>query len=827
MSIILKVNNSTETLENHVIPKGKSVHVKAQPGVNYAIVNDNGSAPSRITTKRVGKNLHILLDDDTSPDIIIDGYFNADGNLGSVIGQAADGKYYSYAIEGGSQTGSAVLGGGALTSPLAMASDEGGLSSLGLSNGTLGALGVLGVGLIGGGIAVAASGGGDNGNNKAPVPPASKYNTKTGIISGNGATPGSTVTATLPDGTETSAVAKPNGSYKLPPFQPVPSNHETITVNVDNKISTIKAPDTTPIVGGYDPITGVIAGKGATPGSKVTATLVDGTKISGVVKPDGSYNLAALNPKPGNGDAITITADNEKVVIKATVVEIKSDYNPQTGVVSGTGATPGSTIKASLPDGTWVSAIVKPDGTYVLPPFNNAPNNGGSITVSVDGKPSAFIKTPDNTDIAPEYNSKTGVLTGKGATPGSTITATLPDGSSVSSIVKPDGSYSLPAFSPVPVNGETIKITAGNENISIKVADSTEITSSFNANTGTVNGNGATAGSTVTATLPNGTQVSAIVKPNGSYTLPAFSPIPANGETITVKAGTEVTTVTATDSTPVASSYQPATGVITGTGATPGKTVTATLPDGTQVSAIVKPNGSYTLPAFSPIPANGETITVTAAGETATISVTDTTAPTQPSVPVVIANSNGTLSASGTAEPGSTVKVTFPDGTTGTAVATTTGAYGPIISSAPQSSGSVKVTATDAAGNISQIATKAYTDTTAPIAPATNNMDADGKVVTGTAEAGSTVKVTDESGNVLGTALAGPDGKYSVALNPAVTNGSTLSVTATDESGNSSVATLVASVVVEPLCHCLHQQLMLRRMVALYLASVSLAAPLQ
>jgi hypothetical protein len=225
MSIILKVNNSTETLANYVITKGKGVHVKAQSGVNYALVDENGSAPKRIGTKRVGKNLHIILDDGTQADIIIDGYFNgSNANLSPVIGQAADGKYYSYAIDGAGQGGAASLGGEALARPLSVATSGGWLSSLGLSNGVLGALGVLGLGVVGGGIAAAASGGGSDSNDKAPPPATSKYNPKTGIISGNGATPGSTVTATLPDGREISTVVKPNGSYKLPAFIPAPTN---------------------------------------------------------------------------------------------------------------------------------------------------------------------------------------------------------------------------------------------------------------------------------------------------------------------------------------------------------------------------------------------------------------------------------------------------------------------------------------------------------------------------------------------------------------------------------------------------------------------------
>jgi hypothetical protein len=498
------------------------------------------------------------------------------------------------------------------------------------------------------------------------------------------------------------------------------------------------------MAGGYDPVTGVISGKGATPGSKVTAT-INGIKVSDVVKPDGSYSLPALNPKLGSGDAITVTAGNEKVSIKATVVETKSEYNAETGVVSGTGATPGSTVTATLPDGTSVSTVVKPDGTYILPPFSNAPNDGGSI--AVDGKPSALIKTPDNTDMSGEYDPKTGTISGTGATPGSTVTATLPDGTQVSAVVKPDGSYSLPTFNPAPVNGQTITIHAGAETTKVVAPDATPMISGYNPATGVITGNGATPGSTVTATLPDGSQVSAIVQPNGSYTLPAFNPAPVNGQTITVHAGTETTTVEAPDTTPIASGYNLVTGVITGTGATPGSTVTATLPDGNSVSATVQPDGSYTLPAFSPAPVNGETITVAAAGETSTI-IVDSNAPAMPTV-----NPTDGDPITGIAEADSIVTIKDATGAViGTGRADViTGIYSIVPVTIPANGVVLNVTATDAAGNVSATASTTV-DSKAPASPTVNPTN--GNLITGIAEVGSIVTIKNAAGAVIGTGTA-------------------------------------------------------------------------
>ncbi|MFQ6560200.1 Ig-like domain-containing protein, partial [Pseudomonas sp. Lb2C1-1] len=56
------------------------------------------------------------------------------------------------------------------------------------------------------------------------------------------------------------------------------------------------------------------------------------------------------------------------------------------------------------------------------------------------------------------------------------------------------------------------------------------------------------------------------------------------------------------------------------------------------------------------------------------VAYADATAPTAPSV-TVAANADGSLVVSGSAEPNSTVTVTYPDGSTATVVAGTDGSY--------------------------------------------------------------------------------------------------------------------------------------------------------
>lgn len=75
-------------------------------------------------------------------------------------------------------------------------------------------------------------------------------------------------------------------------------------------------------------------------------------------------------------------------------------------------------------------------------------------------------------------------------------------------------------------------------------------------------------------------------------------------------------------------------------------------------------------------------------------------------------------------------------------------------------------------------------DTTPPLAPGELLISADGKTVSGQAEAGSTITIKDPSGNVVGEGKADSDGKFSIDLTAPQISGEQLTVTATDDAGN-------------------------------------------
>ena len=80
---------------------------------------------------------------------------------------------------------------------------------------------------------------------------------------------------------------------------------------------------------------------------------------------------------------------------------------------------------------------------------------------------------------------------------------------------------------------------------------------------------------------------------------------------------------------------------------------------------------------------------------------------------------------------------------------------------------------------------KGNPDIVAPETP-TASLDADGKVLSGKAEAGSTVIVKDITGSILGQVQAGQDGTFKFELKTPVTDGNRVVVYAKDAAGNES-----------------------------------------
>ena len=186
---------------------------------------------------------------------------------------------------------------------------------------------------------------------------------------------------------------------------------------------------------------------------------------------------------------------------------------------------------------------------------------------------------------------------------------------------------------------------------------------------------------------------------------------------------------------------------------------------------------------------------ITSAGTTPsspTIAVTiDTTAPTAPQLVVNDINGDGRPDISGTAEAGSKVTITDPSGATHTTIADGSGKYSLEIPAPTPLIGPYTAIVTDTADNVSPKTTTVVTDLTAPPPPTVVVRDSNGDGrpnISGTAEAGSTVTITDPAG-VAHTATANGSGNYSLEIAAPTPLTGDYKGTATDASKNVSPVT--------------------------------------
>ncbi|WP_256278062.1 Ig-like domain-containing protein, partial [Staphylococcus sp. HMSC13A10] len=227
--------------------------------------------------------------------------------------------------------------------------------------------------------------------------------------------------------------------------------------------------------------------------------------------------------------------------------------------------------------------------------------------------------------------------------------------------------------------------------------------------------------------------------------------------------------------------------------AEPNSTVTVTFPDGNTATAATDTDGNYVIniPTDEDLK-GGEELSVAStdkAGNKSDVATTEVTDTTAPEVPTVNPVTSEDTTITGTAEPNSTVTVTFPDGTTATAETDADGNYVIDIPSNEDLKGGevLPVTATDKAGNTSDEASTTVTDITAPVVPTVNPVTSEDTTITGKAEPNSTVTVTFPDGTTA-TGTTDADGNYVIDIpsNEDLKGGETLPVTATDKDGNKS-----------------------------------------
>ncbi|EXE45158.1 bacterial Ig-like domain family protein, partial [Acinetobacter sp. 766875] len=528
-----------------------------------------------------------------------------------------------------------------------------------------------------------------------------------------------------------------------------------------------------------------------TDGQTVTATATDpagnpslpGTGVVDAVAPTVAVTTALTNDST---PALTGTVNDPTAKVVVTVDGV--DY-PAVNNGDGTWTLADNTLPV-LTDGPHTVTVTATD------PAGNVGTGNAVVTVDTTA-PSAPVLDPINA---------TNPVTGT-AEPGSTVTVSFPDGTPATVVAGPDGKWTVPNPGDL-TDGQTVTATAtdpaGNPSapstgtvdaVAPAVTVTTTLTNdSTPALTGTVND--PTAKVVVTV---DGVNYPATNNGNGTWTLADNTlPVLTDGpHTVTVTAtdpagnvGTGNAVVTVDTTAPGAPVLDPinATNPVTGT-AEPGSTVTVSFPDGTTATVVAGPDGKWTVPNPGDL-TDGQTVTATATDPAGNPSlpgtgVVDAVAPT---VAVTTALTNDSTPAlTGTVNDPTAKVVVTVDGVDYPAVNNGDGTWTladntlPVLTDGPHT---VTVTATDPAGNVGTGNAVVTVDTTAPSAPVLDPINATNPV-TGTAEPGSTVTVSFPDGTPA-TVVAGPDGKWTVPNPGDLTDGQTVTATATDPAGNPS-----------------------------------------
>ncbi|MGI0911816.1 Ig-like domain-containing protein [Pseudomonas aeruginosa] len=630
------------------------------------------------------------------------------------------------------------------------------------------------------------------------------------------AEPGSTVGVdTDGDGQpDTTVVVGPGGSFEVP-LNPPLTNGETVTVIVTDPAGnnstpvTVEAPDTTAPA----PATDVQV---APDGSSVTGNAEPGATVgvdtdgdgqpdtTVVVGPGGSFEVP-LNPPLTNGETVTVIvtdpAGNSSTPVTAEAPDFPDapQVNASNGsVLSGT-AEAGVTIvitdgngnpigqTSADANGNWsfTPGSQLPDGTVVNVVARDAAGNSSPATsITVDGvAPNAPVVEPSNGSE----------LSGT-AEPGSSVTLTDGNGNPIGqTTADANGNWSFTPSTPLP-DGTVVNVVArdaaGNSSppASVTVDAVAPATPVVNPSNGTTLSGTAEPGATVTLTDGNGNPIGQVTADgSGNWSFTPTTPLP-NGTVVNAtatdasgntSAGSSVTVDSVAPATPV---INPSNGTTLSGTAEPGSSVTLTDGNGNPIGQVTADgSGNWSFTPSTPL-ADGTVVNATAtdpAGNTSGQGSTtvDGVAPTTPTVNL----SNGS-SLSGTAEPGSTVILTDGNGNPIAEVTADGSGNWTYTPSTPIANGTVvNVVAEDAAGNSSPPATVTV-DSSAPPAPVIN--PSNGVVISGTAEAGATVTLTDAGGNPIGQVTADGSGNWSFTPGTPLANGTVIVATATDPTGN-------------------------------------------
>ncbi|MBH8752945.1 Ig-like domain repeat protein, partial [Pseudomonas aeruginosa] len=626
------------------------------------------------------------------------------------------------------------------------------------------------------------------------------------------AEPGATVTLTDGNGNPIGQVtADGSGNWTFTPSTPLP-NGTVVNATATDPSGNASSPASvtvdavapaTPVV---NPSNGTTLSGTAEPGATVTLTDGNGNPI-GQVTADGSGNwsFTPTTPLP-NGTVVNATATDASGNTSAgssvtvdSVAPATPVINPSNGTTLSGTAEPGSSVTLTDGNGNPIGQVTADgSGNWSFTP--STPLADGTVVNATATDPAGNTSGQGSTTVdgvaptTPTVNLSNGSSLSGTAEPGSTVILTDGNGNPIAEVTA-DGSGNWTYTPSTPIaNGTVVNVVAqdaaGNSSpgASVTVDSQAPAAPVLNPSNGTTLSGTAEPGATVTLTDGNGNPIGQVTADgSGNWSFTPGTPL-ANGTVVNATASDPTGNTSAPASTtvdsvaPAAPVVNPSNGAeISGT-AEPGATVTLTDGSGNPIGQVTADgSGNWSFTPSTPL-ADGTVVNATAtdpAGNTGGQGSTtvDAIAPATPTVNL----SNGS-SLSGTAEPGSTVILTDGNGNPIAEVTADGSGNWTYTPSTPIANGTVvNVVAQDAAGNSSPPATVTV-DSSAPPAPVIN--PSNGVVISGTAEAGATVTLTDAGGNPIGQVTADGSGNWSFTPGTPLANGTVIVATATDPTGN-------------------------------------------
>ncbi|MBM9936186.1 Ig-like domain repeat protein, partial [Pseudomonas aeruginosa] len=628
------------------------------------------------------------------------------------------------------------------------------------------------------------------------------------------AEPGSSVTLTDGNGNTIGQVtADANGNWTFTPSTPLPDGTVANVVARDAagnssppaSVTVDAVAPATPIV---DPSNGTTLSGTAEPGSSVTLIDGNGNPI-GQVTADGSGNWSFTPSTPlPNGTVVNATATdpsgNASAPASVTVDAVAPAtpvVNPSNGTTLSGTAEPGSSVTLTDGNGAPIGQVTADgSGNWSFTPSTALPNgtviNATATDPSGNTSPGASTTVDSQAPAAPLVDPSNGTTISGTAEPGSSVTLTDGNGNTIGQVTADaNGNWTFTPSTPLP-DGTVVNVVArdaaGNSSppASVTVDAVAPATPIVDPSNGTTLSGTAEPGSSVTLTDGNGNTIGQVTADgSGNWTFTPTTPLP-NGTVVNAtatdpsgnaSAPASVTVDAVAPATPV---VNPSNGTTLSGTAEPGSSVTLTDGNGAPIGQVTADgSGNWSFTPSTALP-NGTVVNATATDPSGNTSPgASTTVDSQAPAAPLVDPSNGTT-ISGTAEPGSTVTLTDGNGDPiGQVTADGSGNWS-FTPTTPLADGTVvNATATDAAGNTSGQASVTV-DGVAPATPTVNLSN--GSSLTGTAEPGSTVTLTDGNGNPIAEVTADGSGNWTYTPSTPIANGTVVNVVARDAAGNSS-----------------------------------------